>query len=214
MNRLCCTVLMALAVQSCVVLPRARVAGSVLVQCWFNVPFLITPCSVERSANLAEICFKEKDETSSAQKEARKQSENKCGSKRRDRRRDKRRSVFLHVLRTFFIRASHFPRSSLTCGAFERMTHHFPFHFFMPRILITGGAGFLGSHLCERFLSEGYDVLCMDNFITGTPDNVAHLIANERFHLVKHDVTEYIYVAGTLDYILHFASPACRANQL
>ncbi|MFY8000837.1 MAG: UDP-glucuronic acid decarboxylase family protein [Candidatus Kapaibacteriota bacterium] len=78
----------------------------------------------------------------------------------------------------------------------------------MARVLITGGAGFLGSHLCERFLSEGFDVICMDNFITGNPDNIAHLIGNPRFQFVKHDVTEYIYVAGELDHILHFASPA------
>jgi dTDP-glucose 4,6-dehydratase len=78
----------------------------------------------------------------------------------------------------------------------------------MARVLITGGAGFLGSHLCERFLSEGFDVICMDNFITGNPDNIAHLIGNPHFQFVKHDVTEYIYVAGELDHILHFASPA------
>jgi dTDP-glucose 4,6-dehydratase len=78
----------------------------------------------------------------------------------------------------------------------------------MARVLITGGAGFLGSHLCEKFLREGFDVLCMDNFITGSPDNIAHLFGNERFQFIKHDVTEYIYVAGELDYILHFASPA------
>jgi dTDP-glucose 4,6-dehydratase len=78
----------------------------------------------------------------------------------------------------------------------------------MARVLITGGAGFLGSHLCERFLSEGFDVICMDNFITGNPDNIAHLIGNPHFQFVKHDVTEYIYVAGDLDHILHFASPA------
>ncbi len=78
----------------------------------------------------------------------------------------------------------------------------------MARVLITGGAGFLGSHLCERFLNEGFDVICMDNFITGNPDNIAHLIGNPHFQFVKHDVTEYIYVAGELDHILHFASPA------
>lgn len=66
----------------------------------------------------------------------------------------------------------------------------------------------MGSHLCERFLHEGFDVVCMDNFITGSPDNIAHLIGNPRFQFIKHDVTEYIYVAGELDYILHFASPA------
>jgi dTDP-glucose 4,6-dehydratase len=84
----------------------------------------------------------------------------------------------------------------------------------MAKVLITGGAGFLGSHLCEKFLLEGYDVLCMDNFITGSPDNIAHLIGNPKFQFVKHDVTEYIYVAGDLDYILHFASPASPIDYL
>ncbi len=84
----------------------------------------------------------------------------------------------------------------------------------MPRSLITGGAGFLGSHLCERLLQEGHEVICMDNFITGDPDNIAHLIGREGFHFVKHDVTEYIYVAGPLDYILHFASPASPIDYL
>ncbi|MCU0424999.1 MAG: SDR family oxidoreductase [Candidatus Kapabacteria bacterium] len=84
----------------------------------------------------------------------------------------------------------------------------------MARVLITGGAGFLGSHLCERFLNEGFDVICMDNFITGSPDNIAHLIGNPHFQFVKHDVTEYIYVAGELDHILHFASPASPIDYL
>ena len=66
----------------------------------------------------------------------------------------------------------------------------------MPRTLITGGAGFLGSHLCDRFLAEGHEVVCMDNLITGNPDNVAHLIGNERFEFVQHDVTNFVYVAG------------------
>src|SRR5947209_10331301 len=78
----------------------------------------------------------------------------------------------------------------------------------MARILITGGAGFIGSHLCERFLAEGDDVICMDNFLTGTPDNVAHLFADRRFSFIQQDVTTYIYVKGPLDGILHFASPA------
>ena len=83
-----------------------------------------------------------------------------------------------------------------------------------PRTLITGGAGFLGSHLCDRFLAEGHEVICMDNFITGRPDNVAHLIGNKRFQLVEHDVTNYIYVEGPLDYVLHFASPASPVDYL
>ncbi len=84
----------------------------------------------------------------------------------------------------------------------------------MARVLITGGAGFLGSHLCEKFLGEGFEVVCMDNFITGEPDNIAHLIGNPQFQFVKHDVTEYIYVAGEVNYILHFASPASPIDYL
>ncbi|MES2766461.1 MAG: UDP-glucuronic acid decarboxylase family protein [Bacteroidota bacterium] len=78
----------------------------------------------------------------------------------------------------------------------------------MARVLVTGGAGFLGSHLCEKFLKEGFDVICMDNFITGSPDNIAHLFGNDKFKFVHHDVTNYTYVEGDLDYIMHFASPA------
>jgi dTDP-glucose 4,6-dehydratase len=84
----------------------------------------------------------------------------------------------------------------------------------MPRTLITGGAGFLGSHLCDRFIAEGHEVVCMDNFVTGNPDNVAHLVGHERFSLVRHDVSNYVYVAGELDYILHFASPASPIDYL
>src|SRR5436305_15241937 len=84
----------------------------------------------------------------------------------------------------------------------------------MARILITGGAGFIGSHLCERFLAEGDDVICMDNFLTGTPDNVAHLFADRRFTFIQQDVTTYIYVKGPLDAILHFASPASPVDYL
>jgi dTDP-glucose 4,6-dehydratase len=78
----------------------------------------------------------------------------------------------------------------------------------MARVLITGGAGFLGSHLCDRFIADGDSVVCMDNFITGSPDNIAHLIGHPRFELIQHDVSNYIYVTGPLEYILHFASPA------
>jgi dTDP-glucose 4,6-dehydratase len=84
----------------------------------------------------------------------------------------------------------------------------------VPRVLITGGAGFIGSHLCERFLADGHDVICMDNFLTGTPDNVAHLFANPRFTFIQQDVTNYIYVKGPLDAILHFASPASPVDYL
>jgi dTDP-glucose 4,6-dehydratase len=84
----------------------------------------------------------------------------------------------------------------------------------VSRVLITGGAGFIGSHLCERFLADGADVICMDNFLTGTPDNVAHLFSNPRFTFIQQDVTNYIYVKGPLDAILHFASPASPVDYL
>ncbi len=84
----------------------------------------------------------------------------------------------------------------------------------MERVLITGGAGFIGSHLCDRFIREGFDVICMDNLITGSRHNIAHLFEQERFHFIKQDVTEYMYIKGTLDYILHFASPASPIDYL
>lgn len=83
-----------------------------------------------------------------------------------------------------------------------------------PKILITGGAGFLGSHLCDRFLSEGYEVVVMDNLITGNLANIGHLFGVDGFTFVKHDVTNYTYVEGQLDYILHFASPASPIDYL
>jgi dTDP-glucose 4,6-dehydratase len=82
------------------------------------------------------------------------------------------------------------------------------------KVLITGGAGFLGSHLCDRYLKEGFDVICMDNLITGNPDNIAHLIGKKEFQFIHHDVTEYIHVKGDLDLILHFASPASPIDYL
>ena len=74
------------------------------------------------------------------------------------------------------------------------------------RILITGGAGFIGSHLCDRLLNEGHEVIAMDNLMTGKVDNIAHLSGNDRFHFIKHDVTNYIFVEGPLDAVLHLAS--------
>ena len=82
------------------------------------------------------------------------------------------------------------------------------------RILVTGGAGFLGSHLCERLLAEGHEVIAMDNLITGTTDNIAHLAGHERFSFIHHNVTNYIYLKGDLDAILHFASPASPVDYL
>ena len=82
------------------------------------------------------------------------------------------------------------------------------------KILITGAAGFLGSHLCDRFLLEGYQVIGMDNFITGDPKNLKHLDNNPDFSFIEHDVTEFIKIEGELDYILHFASPASPIDYL
>ncbi|GAB4495947.1 MAG: SDR family oxidoreductase [Anaerolineales bacterium] len=76
------------------------------------------------------------------------------------------------------------------------------------RVLITGAAGFLGSHLCDRFLAEGHEVIGMDNFVTGSPDNLAHLAGHERFAFIRHDVSNFIFVPGKVDAVLHFASPA------
>jgi dTDP-glucose 4,6-dehydratase len=84
----------------------------------------------------------------------------------------------------------------------------------MARALITGGAGFLGSHLCELFLSRGHEVICMDNFITGSPDNIKHLFGTDGFSFIKQDVTQYIHIDGPLDYVLHFASPASPIDYL
>jgi dTDP-glucose 4,6-dehydratase len=82
------------------------------------------------------------------------------------------------------------------------------------RILITGAAGFLGSHLCDRFLAGGHEVVGMDNFITGSPDNIAHLFGRPDFHFIEHNVTDYLYVEGPLDGVLHFASPASPVDYL
>jgi dTDP-glucose 4,6-dehydratase len=82
------------------------------------------------------------------------------------------------------------------------------------RVLITGAAGFLGSHLCDRFLQDGHEVVGLDNFVTGSPDNIAHLTGNDRFQFVRHNISEYTYVAGKLDGVLHFASPASPIDYL
>ncbi len=84
----------------------------------------------------------------------------------------------------------------------------------MKRILITGGAGFLGSHLCDRFIKEGYHVIAMDNLITGDLKNIEHLFKLEHFEFYHHDVSKFIHVPGDLDYILHFASPASPIDYL
>ena len=84
----------------------------------------------------------------------------------------------------------------------------------MKKVLITGAAGFLGSHLCDRFISEGFHVIGMDNFITGDKKNITHLADNPNFEFIEHDVTEFIKIEGELDYILHFASPASPIDYL
>jgi len=80
--------------------------------------------------------------------------------------------------------------------------------------VITGGAGFLGSHLCDKLLSENFKVICIDNFITGSPKNIEHLFGNDDFQFIKHDITNFIHVPGRVDYILHFASPASPIDYL
>jgi dTDP-glucose 4,6-dehydratase len=84
----------------------------------------------------------------------------------------------------------------------------------MPRALITGGAGFLGSHLCERLIAEGWDVVCFDSLLTGSQDNLASLLPNARFHFEPHDVTDPLELEGELDWIIHLASPASPRDYL
>ena len=80
--------------------------------------------------------------------------------------------------------------------------------------VVTGGAGFLGSHLCDRLLSEGFRVIAIDNFITGSPDNVEHLAGDSNFRFIRHNVSEFIFVPGAVDYVFHFASPASPIDYL
>ncbi|HAQ37926.1 MAG TPA: NAD-dependent dehydratase [Saprospirales bacterium] len=80
--------------------------------------------------------------------------------------------------------------------------------------VVTGGAGFLGSHLCDRLMSEGHEVVCIDNLLTGNLDNIAHLFGKDGFHFIRHDVTNYIHIPGNVDYVLHFASPASPIDYL
>ena len=84
----------------------------------------------------------------------------------------------------------------------------------MARVVITGGAGFLGSHLVDRFIEAGDHVICIDNLITGNNENIAHLIGHEQFHFIHYDVTDYVFVKGPVDAILHFASPASPIDYL
>ena len=82
------------------------------------------------------------------------------------------------------------------------------------RVVVTGGAGFLGSHLCERLVHEGHEVVCLDNFLTGSPTNVEHLVPEPSFQLIRADVTNYVHVVGQVDAVLHFASPASPIDYL
>ena len=79
------------------------------------------------------------------------------------------------------------------------------------RAVVTGGAGFLGSHLCDKLIENNIDVVCIDNLSTGSLDNISHLFGNSKFTFIDHDVTNFIHVPGDIDYVLHFASPASGA---
>jgi len=85
---------------------------------------------------------------------------------------------------------------------------------YLPTAVVTGGAGFLGSHLCDKLLEKFFKVICVDNLSTGSTDNISHLSGNDNFSFIKHDVTNYIFIPGEVDYILHFASPASPIDYL
>jgi dTDP-glucose 4,6-dehydratase len=85
---------------------------------------------------------------------------------------------------------------------------------YSPTAVVTGGAGFLGSHICDKLLSENFKVICVDNLLTGSTDNISHLAGNQAFTFIKHDVTNFIFIPGRIDYILHFASPASPIDYL
>ena len=85
---------------------------------------------------------------------------------------------------------------------------------YSPNAVVTGGAGFLGSHLCDKLLEENFKVICVDNLSTGSINNISHLAGNDNFTFLKHDVTNYIFIPGEVDYILHFASPASPIDYL
>ena len=85
---------------------------------------------------------------------------------------------------------------------------------YKPTAIVTGGAGFLGSHLCDKLLLEGFKVIAVDNLLTGSLNNISNLFGNENFSFVKHDVTNYIFIPGRVDFILHFASPASPIDYL
>jgi len=82
------------------------------------------------------------------------------------------------------------------------------------RVVITGGAGFLGSHLCDSLLNAGHSVICIDNLITGSVENISHLMGHDQFRFLKHDVTEYIFLSEPIDAVMHFASPASPRDYL
>lgn len=84
----------------------------------------------------------------------------------------------------------------------------------MARVVITGGAGFLGSHLCDRFIANGDEVIAIDNFITGSADNIAHLFGHPKFKFIYYDITNYTHITGDVDFVLHFASPASPIDYL